>query len=492
MAEISKKSTGASSHSEDTWSSINWKRVTRHVKRMQMRIAKAVREEKRGKVKALSWILTHSYYNKLDSVKRVTTNRGKKTPGVDGVIWKTPKQKMQAVKTLHRHGYHPLPLRRIYIPKKNTIKKRPLSIPIMKDRAMQALYNFALVPIAESTGDKNSYAYRLHRNSADAIAQCFTCLCWKRSAQWIFEADIEACFDNFDHTWMLTHIPTDKQVLQKWLKAGYMDKGRYHTTVKGTPQGGIISPTLANMVLDGMEEVIKKAARGLKVNLVRFADDLVITADSREILETRIIPALTAFLATRGLRLSKEKTRITHIDDGFDFLGQNIRKYKGTLLIKPSKESIKSLLAKIKDTFIASRSWTAHRLIRTLNAKVRGWAYYHRHIVSSKVFSYIDHYLFHSLWRWAIRRHPKRSKGWLIKRYWSAGKSRWHFAVLAKGTRKGKPVHRLFELIKLASIKIQRHVKIRGFANPFDARYFHYFQQRLKQRKISGKLVFAS
>jgi len=249
---------GAPLHESVSWHSIDWAKCYREVRRLQARIVKATREGKHSKVKALQWILTHSFSGKALAVRRVTENQGKRTPGVDRVTWSTPEAKSEAVLSLRRHGYRPRPLRRIYIPKANG-KKRPLGIPTMKDRAMQALYLLALEPIAETTGDKDSYGFRPGRSVADAIRQCHTVLAWKRSAEWVLEADIEGCFDNISHDWLAKNIPMDKAILKSWLKAGYVESGSLFPTETGTPQGGIISPVLANMALDGLQEVLGKS-----------------------------------------------------------------------------------------------------------------------------------------------------------------------------------------------------------------------------------------
>ena len=238
--------------------SIDWKEARRQVRRLQVRIAKAVKENRWNKVKSLQFLLTHSFYAKLLAVKRVTSNRGKNTPGVDGVLWISARAKWRAACSLRRRGYTPLPLRRIYIPKKNG-KKRPLSIPVMKDRAMQALYKLALAPVAETTADRNSYGFREGRSCADAIQAAFNALSKPNSATWVLEADIVGCFDNISRDWLLDNIPMDKVVLGKWLEAGYVENGVSYPTRKGAPQGGIISPTLSNMTLDGLEEAVRSA-----------------------------------------------------------------------------------------------------------------------------------------------------------------------------------------------------------------------------------------
>ncbi|WP_269059620.1 group II intron reverse transcriptase/maturase [Methylomonas sp. LL1] len=356
---------------------------------------KAIQEGRWGKVKALQWLLIHSFSGKAIAVKRVTENKGKKTSGVDGKTWSTPKAKSQAMLSLRRRGYQPLPLRRVYIPKSNG-KERPLGIPTMKDRAMQALYRLALEPVSETTADPNSYGFRPERSTVDAREQCFTVLSRAYAPQWILEGDIKGCFDNISHQWMLENIPMDKSILQKWLKAGYVYQNKLFPTEAGTPQGGIISPTLSNMTLDGLETLLMNrfalsnrtgrfshgmAARH-QVNLVRYADDFIITSRSKELLESEIRPMVENFLHERGLLLSAEKTKITHIDEGFDFLGWNVRKYKGKLLIKPAKKNVKAFLDEIRATVKANNQAKQTNLIRLLNPKIRGWANYHKAAVA--------------------------------------------------------------------------------------------------------------
>jgi RNA-directed DNA polymerase len=372
--------TGASSASKRNWLTINWERVSKEVKRLQMRIAKAVREKRYGKVKALQWLLTHSFSAKLLAVKRVTSSSGAHTPGVDGVKWKTPVQKVKAVKSLQRRGYRPLPLRRIYIPKKSG-GDRPLSIPTLKDRSMQALHLLALEPVAEMRADKNAYGFRPKRSTADAIQQCFNSLARKASPSWILEGDIRACFDSLSGTWLQDNIPMDKPLLTKWLRAGYIEGKTLHPTFHGVPQGGVISPCILVLALSGLEETVKSVTSLKdKVNVISYADDFVITGASREVLETKVTPAVVAFLKERGLELSPQKTKITHIDEGFDFLGFNVRKYKGKLLIKPSKKNVKFFLGEIRKFIKSNATVATEVLITQLNPKIRGWANYFCHV----------------------------------------------------------------------------------------------------------------
>jgi len=473
--------------SASNWQGIEWSQVKRQVKRLQARIVKATQEGHHCKVKALQWLLTHSFSGKALAVKRVTENRGKHTPGVDNQIWITPKAKTNAIASLKRRGYKPLPLRRINIPKKNG-KTRPLGIPTMKDRAMQALYLFALEPVAETTADDNSYGFRPWRSTADASARCFTCLAQRNSAQWVLEADIASCFDAISHEWLIDNIPVDTAILRLWLKAGFVLKNELFPTEAGTPQGGIISPVLANMCLDGLEKALVKAfpqakKRGLKMHMVRYADDFVITGNSKELLENEVLPVVVEFLAERGLSLSPEKTKITHITEGFDFLGWNVRKYSGKLLIKPSKVNAKAHLLKVREIIKGNKTAKQVSLIYLLNPIMRGWANYHQHVVAKKTFARNDAEIWSMLWKWAKRRHPSKGMRWVKARYFKTQNARnWVFA--AKDEATGKEIR----LVTEADTPIKRHVKIKSKANPYNPVWAEYFAARNKQMKKSAPM----
>lgn len=470
------------------WDGINWADVQRHVRRLQTRIVKATQVGKHNKAKALQWLLTHSFCGKALAVKRVTENKGKNTPGVDKVTWKTPGAKTNAIASLKRRGYSPLPLRRVMIPKKNG-KTRPLGIPVMKCRAMQALHLLALEPIAETTADLNSYGFRPERSTADAGERCFTCLAQKASAQWVLEADIQGCFDKISHDWMISNIPTDKVILKKWLKAGFVFQNKLFPTDAGTPQGGIISPVLANMTLDGLElmlsEKFPKAKRiGQKMNMVRYADDFIITGYSKEWLEQEVKPALVEFLAGRGLALSPEKTKVTHIMDGFDFLGWSIRKYNGKLLMKPSKANAKAHLGEIREVIKANRSAKQTNLIKQLNPVLRGWANYHSHVVAKKTFARIDASVWSMLWRWAVRRHPNKGARWVKEHYFKTrGPRAWVFTATDKKEDGAKTERILFSE---SDTPIKRHIKIKADANPYAPQWEQYFEARWGKKMRSS------
>lgn len=332
----------------------------------------------------------------------------------------------------------------------------------MLDRAMQALYLLALDPVSETLADSHSYGFRPRRSTADAIEQCFVALSRQSSASWLLEGDIQGCFDNISHQWLLTHIPMDKEVLRKWLKAGFMESTQLFPTESGTPQGGIISPLLANMALDGLEALLaahcgqknSKASYRTKVNYVRYADDFVITGISKELLEEQVKPLVEAFMAERGLTLSPQKTVITHITEGFDFLGQNLRKYGDKLLIKPSRQSLRKHLQKLKEIVRRNRTTTQTALIQQLNPIIRGWANYHRHVVSKETFSYVDYRTWKLLWRWCCRRHKNRRKQWVKQKYFhTKGNNHWSFQSI---DTTGRPV----TLLRSKDTPIKRHIKI--------------------------------
>ena len=459
-----------------TWHDVEWVKVYQAVARVQARIAKAAKAGEWRKVRSLQRLLIKSNGAKVLAVRRVTENRGRRTPGVDGQTWSTPEEKWLGVVGLGTKRYRPLPLRRIYIPKANG-DKRPLGIPTMRDRAMQALHLLALEPVAETTADPHSYGFRRERSTADAIEQVKNSLDRKDSARWVLEGDIKGCFDNISHNWLVSNVCMDKGILQKWLKAGFIEMGRLFPTKAGTPQGGIISPVLANMALDSLQVELTglfrtvRDARAAKVHLVRYADDFVITGSSKELLENEVKPLVEKFLSARGLVLSVSKTKITHVTDGFDFLGWNVRYFKDRLITQPSKKNRKAFLDKVRDLLRANKSATQADVIDKLTRVVRGWGNYHRCQNASRTFAKCDHQIWQALWRWAVRRHPTKGKKWIKERYFKRIKGRdWRFAEKDK------------LLPVLAGYLIRNHVKIKAEANPFDPSFDKYFSDRLARR----------
>jgi len=353
----------------------------------------------------------------------------------------------------------------------------------MTDRAMQALYLLGLDPIAESQADGHSYGFRLERRCADALKQAHTLLSHQHGPQWILEGDIKACFDRISHDWLLTHVPMDRQLLRQWLKAGFLEKHAWFATTEGTPQGGTISPALANWTLDGLQQLLAERfaktpkQRKSKVHLVRYADDFLITGISKELLRDQVQPLVAHFLKERGLELSHEKTQITHIENGFDFLGQNVRRYRcGKVLTKPSSQNVKTFLNKIRETIDGSGSRTAGAMIQRLNQQIKGWTMYHRYASSKRTFTYVDHRIFQMLWRWCRRRHRKKSGKWIKTKYFQRdGHRHWVFTGTLQD-QKGQD--RPIQLMAAARVRIIRYVKIRSAVNPYDPEWEQYLEAR--------------
>jgi RNA-directed DNA polymerase len=471
-----------------SWSSIDWPAVERNVRGLQERIFRASQNGEPAKVKNLQKLLVRSSSAKLLAIRRATQiNRGKRTPGIDGVVCHVPPRRLAMFrKGLSLKGYRPKPVRRVYIPKGDG-KERPLGIPTMLDRVMQALVKLVLEPEWEPRFEANSYGFRPGRCTMDAIEALHRTLSKPGSSRWVLDADIAKCFDRIDHAALLARLPVFTTTIRRWLKAGVVELGALDPTTMGTPQGGIISPLLANIALDGMERLFgaerpdgrhitpclrRGSNRG--INLVRYADDFVITAPSREVLEGYVIPRLAEFLAGRGLELSQAKTRIVHIDDGFDFLGFNLRHFpNGKLLVRPQKEKVALHRRRLSAFFRSHRQLTTAEVIKVLSPVIRGWCNYYRYAVAKRTFAVLDHHVWQVTYRWAKRRHPRKNRRWVVNHYYGVDQGRgWD---LWDG-RNRLPRHN--------ETRVSRFVKVRGKASPFDPNLRAYWEDRRTRRLV--------
>jgi RNA-directed DNA polymerase len=415
------------------WPTVNWREANRNVRRLRQRIFRATQEQDWDKVQSLQRLMLRSRSNRLVSVRRVTqVNQGKRTPGVDKLVVKTPEARGKLVDQLA--GYQPWrakPARRVYIPKANG-NQRPLGIPTVIDRCIQALVKNALEPSWEARFEAISYGFRPGRGCHDAIARIFVLANGTSRRRWVVDADIKGAFDNIDHEYLLHAIGAvpGRELIRQWLKAGYMEDGVYHPTETGTPQGGVISPLLANIALHGMEEALgvkygnQGPIRGKRA-VVRYADDFVVFCESKEDAEVSV-QTLTEWLAKRGLTLSTEKTRVVHLTEGFDFLGFNIKQYKTSnthtgwkLLIKPSNESVKNIRKKLREQWRKLRGTNVTAVIKAINPIIRGEAHYFRIAVAKKTFKALDTWMFAREVRWVKTTHPKKPWRWQQARYWA-------------------------------------------------------------------------
>jgi RNA-directed DNA polymerase len=493
------------------WKDMNWRKAERCVFKLQKRIFKA---SQRGDVKLvhkLQRLLQKSWHAKLLAVRRVSQdNQGKKTAGVDGIKSLTPKQRMTLVNNL-KLGNKSKPTRRVWIPKPNTDEKRPLGIPTMYDRALQALVKLALEPEWEAKFEPNSYGFRPGRSAHDAIGAIYLSI--NKKPKYVLDADISKCFDKINHQKLLAKLqtyPKLRQQIKAWLNSGVMDGKTLFPTNEGTPQGGVISPLLANIALHGMEETIKQFARTIKGNkskneqsltLIRYADDFVILHEDEKVIKD-CQNVMSKWLAEMGLELKPSKTKMSHTlnnydgNIGFDFLGFNIRHYKpgkhhgaknsqGTklgfkTLIKPSAEKVKTHLRKLGDVVDKHKSASQAVLMKRLNPIIRGWCNYYSSVVSAKTFSDCDYYFFEKLKRWAYRRHPMKNRHWIMRKYWHTNKgNNWSFS-----TREG---NNPFIMAKHQDTKIVRYVKVKGNRSPYDGDLIYWSSRMGKHPEMPAQ-----
>lgn len=381
------------------WSVIDWGRVRRQVEQAQCAIAEAAAKRDLAKIEELQEALVHSLLARMLAVHTVSQNRGSRTAGIDGERWTTQEELFAGVFAIETDEYRSCPLRRIYIPKGTGDELRPISIPTLDDRVVQTLYALALQPVAETWADRCSFGFQRGRSAKDACACVRYCLGRRSSPGWVLEGDIRNCFDTISHEWLCRNIPMNQKVLTEVLKAGYLEHGEVSPTEAGVPQGGPLSPFLANMALDGMENLLNAAFKRKKVHLARYADDFIVTADT-EATAHKVMNTIASFLAERGMALSDEKTKITRVSDGFDFLGWHFNKSRGDLVVAPTARSVERVQERIRTTIHAHRDSDPDPLIGNLNLIVRSWCSYHNHIRPRETFEALDRFLADELAGW--------------------------------------------------------------------------------------------
>ena len=479
------------------WKDLPWRQIEREVYKLQKRIYQASRRGDKKAVHRLQRLLMKSWSAKCLAVRKVAQdNQGKKTAGVDGVRSLTPPQRLELARNLSL-GQRAQPTRRVWIPKPGKMEKRPLGIPTMRDRAAQALVKFALEPEWEAKFEPNSYGFRPGRSCHDAIEAVFNSI--RYQDKYVLDADIAKCFDRIDHQALLNKLatlPALRRTIRTWLKAGFMDGGELFPSEEGTPQGGVVSPLLANIALHGLEETIVSAFPRRQVanvdrrmpTVIRYADDFVVLHRDLAVIE-QVKQVASDWLAGMGLEMKPSETRVTHTlhqhegQVGFDFLGFNVRQYtvgkthsgKSTgrrhsprllgfkTIIKPSIEAVRRHSKALQGVVRSHKAAPQSALIAHINTVIRGWARYYSTVVSKSTFNKLDHVTYSQLRRWAIRPHPNKARGWSAKKYWRLETGTWDFA-----TRDG------VRLRKHAATPIQRHVKVRGDKSPHDGDWVYW------------------
>lgn len=479
----------------ESWHNIDWRKAEKDLKDLQEKIVIATNNDNNKEMYKLQWKLITNFSCRALAIRKVVTNTGGKTPGTDGKVWKGPKDYWQAINRLKEivessNEYKAQPVRRVYVPKGNTKEMRPLGIPTILDRAVQAIYCFALDPVVETKSDPNSFGFRKGRSTHDAITAIRSLLDKKTHPHWILEADISKCFDRINHNFLLKHTPIcHKNILKEWLKSGVMEELNFIETEEGTPQGSIVSPILCNIALNGIESLIKDKnpiRKGISsgVHIIRYADDMIITGKNQEIiLKNKQI--LANFLKDRGLELNEKKTLITHIKDGFDFLGFNIKRCKfnprlnkttdqeTVLIIKPSKKGINKL--KINICSVISKDKPIERIISDINPILRGWGEHKRiSYHSQETFITLDHYIYIKMMQW-LKRY-KGSKLRKISRYRiSTNTRKWNWGLSTK-----------LKILNLAEIPIISIKPLKLDKNPYLTEHIEYFNKR-REKLIHAK-----
>jgi len=477
------------------WDSVDWRRTARNVRNLRHRIFRATQAGDLRRVSSLQKLMLRSRSNILMAVRRVTqVNAGKNTPGVDKLVVKTPAGRGRLVDHLSTlQPWRASPARRVYIPRPDG-RQRPLGIPTVLDRCLQARVKNALEPEWEAKFEGSSYGFRPGRGCHDAIQKVYLLARPNKRKKWIVDADIKGAFDNINHDFLLKAIgeAPGRELIRQWLKAGIMEDGGFHATEMGTPQGGVISPLLLNIALHGMEAALdvrlrsNGEIRGPRA-VVRYADDFVVFCESEEDATRVRDKILPPWLAERGLTLSKEKTQIVHLRQGFDFLSYNVRHYPCPktartgfkLLIRPSKKAVARRREQLREVWNSLTSCPIQHVLARLNPIIKGWANYHRVVVASETFAKMDDWMFRRAIRYVKRLHPTKSTDWYTRTYWGKlnpkSNDKWVFGDKRSGRY----------LWKFSWVKIVRHVLVQGTASPDDPSLREYWWERQKLTNLS-------
>lgn len=439
------------------WYALPWKQITYKIEKQQKRLAEAAHNQDWSRVRKLQKLILHSHYAHLMAVHRVTQKKQKRTPGIDKKFWHSAKERFEAVEYLKNNWktHHFSPLMRVIIPKdSDKSRTRPLSVPKIIDRAMQALYLLALDPVVEEVADTHAYGFRKNRSAQDAIKDIRYNFGLLNTRTWVAKADIHECFDHISHEWLIKHTPFLPKQIENMLSCGYVSKHKYHHVTEGVPQGGVISPVLSTIALSGFEKILQ-AKYGDSVKIVRFVDDYLFASYSPKILE-RVIEDLKEFLKVRNLTLSENKTQIRHITQGVNFIGWFIIKYHDRLVFVPAKKSYDDVLHKLREKMRQGLAWTQEELINKVNDLVNGWGLYHNYGCTPDIFVEIDNLILDMVWKWCKIKNPTMTSKEIYDTYF--------YKENSNTLRFGTPEK---HILSMAELRVGDTINPKTFKNPY-------------------------